>query len=59
MDSLFDFGDIDAQTYTQECECGAKIEVSSQKDNNPEYYAEINVRCQKCGASNKFEIPVN
>jgi hypothetical protein len=56
--SYYDFGQEEAQTYEKTCECGRKIEVSTQKDCYPEYYAEIHVRCA-CGRSVEFSLPVN
>lgn len=58
MDILYDFGAKCAQTYTHKCECGHIVEVSTQKDNCPEYYTEVVVRCP-CGKSVKFDLPVN
>lgn len=55
---LYDFGSDVAQTYYENCECGRKIEVSTQKDDGPEYYTEIFIRCN-CGRSVRFELPVN
>ncbi len=58
MNDVYQFGEESAQTYTRECECGRKIEVSTQKDECPEYYTDVHVRCV-CGKSVKFELPVN
>jgi hypothetical protein len=58
MTDLFEFDEECAQTYTEECECGNKIEVSAQQDNHPEYYTEIHIKCI-CNRSVKFELPVN
>ena len=58
MTALYEFGEDYAVTYTEECECGNKIEVSTQQDNCPEYHTEIHVRC-KCGKSVEFSLPVN
>ena len=55
---LYEFGNEFAQTYEKICECGRKIEVSTQKDEDPEYYTEIHVRCA-CGKSVEFDLPVN
>jgi hypothetical protein len=55
---LYEFGNEFAQTYEKTCECGRKIEVSTQKDEDPEYYTEIHVRCA-CGKSVEFDLPVN
>jgi hypothetical protein len=58
MVDLYDFGSEFSQEYKQTCSCGNKIEVSTQKDNDPEYYSEIFVKC-KCGKSVRFDLPVN
>ena len=54
----YDFGGEFAQTYKAECECGNQIEVSTQKDESPEYYTDVFVKCA-CGKSVKFSLPVN
>ena len=56
---MYDFGDELAQTYTETCCCGEEVEVSTQKDEHPEYRTEVNVRCQNCGSSVCFLLPVN
>ena len=56
--TVYGFGDEFAQTYEKTCKCGRKIEVSTQKDDGPEYYSEIHVRCV-CGAAVDFMLPVN
>lgn len=60
MPSLYDFDDEFAQTYTEECECGNKIEVETEteEDEQPEYHTEIFVKCS-CGKSVAFILPVN
>lgn len=58
MKNGYDFGGRFAQTYTNQCECGEEVEVSTQEDNNPEYLTTVFVRC-KCGKSVKFNLPVN
>lgn len=55
---LYDFGSDVAQTYKNECSCGNRIEVSTQRDCGPEYQTEIYVKCQ-CGGSVEFILPVN
>ncbi len=55
---MYEFGDQSAQTYSQKCECGRVIEVSTQKDENPEYYTDVHVKCA-CGKSVYFSLPVN
>ena len=56
---MYDFDSDYSQTYTETCEdCGNKIEVSTQRDNNPEYQTDVYVKCQ-CGASVQFTLPVN
>lgn len=55
---MCDFGGSWAQTYTEECECGKEVEVSTQKDDCPEYHTDIFVKCE-CGKSVKLIIPVN
>lgn len=47
------------QEYTQECPtCNMDMTVITQRDNRPEYYAEIWVVCH-CGEKLYFELPVN
>ena len=58
MKGIYDFGGEYAQTYIEDCDCGKKIEVSSQTDDSPEYYTTIYVKCS-CGESVLFRIPVN
>ena len=53
-----DFGGCDAQLYTKICACGNTIEVSTQKDDVPEYYTDIYIKCS-CGKSVHFILPVN
>lgn len=55
---MYDFGSRFAQAYSEQCECGETIEVSTQTDNMPEYYTDVYVRC-KCGKSVCFTLPVN
>jgi hypothetical protein len=55
---LYEFGSDYAKTYKKKCKCGRTVEVSTQKDENPEYYTEIHVRCV-CGRSVVFDLPVN
>jgi len=52
------FGGRAAQLYTETCECGNTIEVSTQKDDEPEYYTSVYVKCA-CGKSVRFILPVN
>lgn len=58
MSELYEFGSKYAQTYSASCVCGKTIEVSTQEDNNPEYYTTVFVKCD-CGKSVKFDLPVN
>ena len=55
---MYDFGGDSAQTYSESCECGRVIEVSTQTDNCPEYYTDVYVKCV-CGKSVAFLLPVN
>ena len=55
---IYDFGGEFSQVYTQKCECGNVIEISTQKDASPEYYTDVYVKCN-CGRSVKFLLPVN
>ena len=54
----YDFGGEFQQTYTNTCECGKDIDVSTQRDEHPEYYTEVFVKCE-CGKSVRFNLPVN
>ncbi len=56
MCKIYDFGGIGAHTYTEYCECGRKIEVSTQQDNDPEFYTTIYVKCV-CDKSVEFTLP--
>ena len=47
---MYDFNEEFAETYANQCACGKVIEVSTQKDNFPEYMTEVYVRCT-CGKS--------
>ena len=58
MANMYDFNGEFAQTYKEQCECGKVIEVSTQKDKNPEYYTDLFVKCE-CGKSVCFTLPVN
>ena len=55
---MYDFGCEFSQIYKEKCECGKEIEVSTQKDDNPEYYTSVFVKCE-CGKSVEFILPVN
>ena len=55
---MYDFGDEFAQTYKEKCTCGKTIEVSTQKEECPESYTTIYVKCD-CGESVCFILPVN
>lgn len=56
---IYDFGSEYAQTYAELCKkCGRKIEVSTQRDECPEYKTDVYVRCV-CGESVGFYLPVN
>ena len=55
---MYDFDCEFSQVYKNKCECGKVIEVSTQKDENPEYYTDVFVRCD-CGKSVAFILPVN
>lgn len=47
------------QTYEDPCDkCGKKIEVYTQKDDRPEYYTAVYVKCD-CGGIARFVLPVN
>lgn len=54
-----DFNGEYSQVYKSECEnCGAVVEISTQRDDWPEYYTNVFVKCY-CGASVYFSLPVN
>lgn len=55
---MYDFGGSCAETYEAVCECGERVEVSTQQDCDPEYYADVYVKCS-CGRSVYFSLPVN
>lgn len=38
--------------------CGSTLEVQTQSDECPEYYADVYVKCT-CGEFVKFKLPVN
>ncbi len=55
----YDFGGYASEIYTGQCKgCGRVIEVSTQEEICPEYYADVFVRCT-CGDSVGFVLPVN
>ena len=58
IDNLHDFDSDVSQTYRETCGCGKVFEVSTQADNEPEYYTDVFIRCD-CGKSVKFKLPVN
>lgn len=58
FEHMYDFGGEFAQVYKKKCSCGREIEVSTQQDNDPEYYTDVFVRCV-CGGSVAFSLPVN
>jgi hypothetical protein len=58
MNSAYDFNGKYAQTYTEECECGKEVSVSTQQDEQPECYTYVFVKCV-CGKSVGFVLPVN
>jgi lysyl-tRNA synthetase class I len=56
---MYDFNSDFSQTYSESClNCGKVIEVSTQKDDCPEYYTEVYVKCS-CGHYVEFNLPVN
>ena len=55
---MYDFNGEFAQTYSEHCTCGKEIKVSTQRDDDPEYYIDIYVQCD-CGKSVRFCLPVN
>jgi hypothetical protein len=58
MLDMYDFGGYAAETYSETCECGHVIELSTQQDNQAEYITTVFVRCI-CGKSVAFRLPVN
>ncbi len=45
--------------YKKDCDCcGLTQQILTKRDNFPEYYAEIYLRCQ-CGEYIEFDLPVN
>ena len=58
MSDMYDFENDFAQTYKETCDCGNVVEVSTQKDECPEYYTTVYVKCT-CGKSVAFSLPVN
>ena len=58
MSDIYDFNGDCAETFKQTCKCGFEHQISTQCDDEPEYYTDIFVMC-KCGESTKFELPVN
>ena len=55
---MYDFGGDCAEKYQEQCECGKVVEVSTQRDQCPEYHTEVFVKCD-CGQSVGFILPVN
>ena len=59
MSEFYDFGGKYAQEFESKCnKCKKEISISTQKDENPEYYTDVFVKC-KCGGSVSFRLPVN
>ncbi len=53
-----DFGNRIAQTYKKYCECGKIIEISTHADLFSETFTNLHVKCQTCGMSIHFTLPV-
>jgi len=45
--------------YKERCKCGNELMITTQEDNNPEYYTRVGVPCPKCGELVIFSLPVN
>jgi len=57
---LYKFGSGFAETYEQRCpECGRINRLSTQRDNEPEYYTEVWIECGLCYTPLRFDLPVN
>ncbi len=55
---MYDFGGKFGEVHTKTCDCGKEISVSTQRDESPEYYTTVFVKCD-CGKSVEFSLPVN
>lgn len=56
---IYEFGSKYSQEYKSKCKkCNKEIIVSTQKDECPEYYVDVFVKCS-CGGSAQFRLPVN
>lgn len=55
---MYDFNGEFSQVYKRKCQCGKVVEISTQKDERPEYYTNVFVKCD-CGKSVQFILPVN
>lgn len=54
-----DFDGKQSQVYKERCKwCGRLHKISTRRDNHPEYYTDIYLKC-KCGESVHFKLPVN
>lgn len=48
------------QEYTQKCSnCSKSVSLRTQADDDPEYYTDVFLECQKCGEAVRFYLPVN
>jgi len=55
---LEEISEFNQYEYTQECTCGKKHQILTQRDDYPEYETDIYVLCT-CGEYVPFELPVN
>jgi len=57
--NIDDICEGDRYEYEEECPCcGLTQQLLTQKDDFPEYYTYVYLRCQ-CGEYIQFELPVN
>jgi hypothetical protein len=59
IECIYTVDPADEQVYIETCrKCGNVHHVITQKDNYPEYHADVHVICD-CGKRVHFRLPVN
>lgn len=58
LEEFIDTFFLGQELYINTCACGREQHIRTQKDDNPEYYTDIFIKCS-CGEWIKFSLPVN